>query len=54
MNDELRVQIVELKKERDELVTEINFLKRALADETAEKYRCYSRLAEVTKTNTDK
>jgi len=43
--DQLRIEILELKKENDSLKSDIEVLKRALADEVHEKYKAYQKLA---------
>ena len=45
--DQLRIQIVELKKDNDALRSDNEVLKRALSEEVAEKYRAYERLARI-------
>jgi len=45
--DQLRIQIVELKKDNDALKSDNEVLKRALSEEVAEKYRAYEKLARL-------
>ena len=45
--DELRIQIIELKRDNDALKSDIEVLKRALSEEVAEKYRAYERIAKL-------
>ena len=45
--DQLRIQIVELKRDNDALKADNEVLKRALSEEVAEKYRAYEKLARL-------
>ena len=45
--DQLRIQIVELKRDNDALKSDNEVLKRALSEEVAEKYRAYEKLARL-------
>jgi len=45
--DELRIHILELKRDNDALKSDNEILKRALSEEVAEKYRAYEKLARL-------
>jgi len=45
--DDLRVRIIELSKTNDSLRTEIEYLRKELAEEVALKYKAYEKLGNI-------